>query len=81
MMNTSDLVWLAVFLLALTALLVFSRTVRLIVWQALRHPLSRGYIVTYDDGTVEYLPERDDEGFVYGQQPTQPAAPQAAPKS
>ncbi|MBY0527266.1 MAG: hypothetical protein K2R98_27975 [Gemmataceae bacterium] len=71
-MNATDWTTLGICLTTLVSILIFSKTVRLIVWQALVHPLSRGYIVTFDDGTVEYVPEEAFESIHDAESPPAP---------
>lgn len=54
-MPTTEYLFLGIMLTALAALLIFSKTARIVVVQSLLHPLESGQIVTWDDGSVEYI--------------------------
>jgi hypothetical protein len=54
-MPTTEYAFLSVLLVALAAVLTLSKTARIVVVQSLMHPLEGGQIITWDDGTVEYI--------------------------
>lgn len=47
-MSTVDSVFLAVCVLSLTLMLTFSKVIRAIVWESLRHPFTRSRIELHD---------------------------------
>lgn len=76
-MDTFDWTVLALLATAIGAMLAFSRTARLVFVRSLLHPLTPGYIVTGEDGRVEFVEsppadEIDEDVEAYGQE-----APQA----
>ena len=48
-MSTIDGIFLAVCVLCLALMLIFSKVIRAIVWESLRHPFTRSRIELHDD--------------------------------
>lgn len=59
-MNPVDFIFLAVWLIALTAMLACSPILRAIVWDTLRHPFTPSR-VTCNDGKVQVIHEPTGE--------------------
>jgi hypothetical protein len=57
-MDSLDFVIFGILAGVLAFILATSRTARIIVRQAFMHPLQSGYIVTHEDGSVEYSNEQ-----------------------
>lgn len=79
-MNTFDWTVLALFATAIGAMLTFSKTARLVFVRSLLHPLTPGYIVTGEDGRVEFVEkppadEGDEDAEAYGQESPQATEP------
>jgi len=74
-MSIGDAIVLGIYLIVLSAMLSCSRTVRILVWQAIRHPLSNGTILYHHDGAVEYVEGNYSEESADAPSETAPALP------
>lgn len=54
-MDTFDWTVLALLATAIGAMLAFSKAARLVFVRSLLHPFTPGYIVTWEDGQVEFV--------------------------